>query len=300
MTFHFRKAVASEAKPLVGLYAESGNGKTKSALLLAKGFTGDMGKVTMIETESGRGEAYADDPEVGGYNVLSMREEFSPKTYGAAISAAEKEGAQCLIVDSASHEWEGVGGVLAMAAANQESGKKGPLVWQAPKIQHQREFMLRLMQTPIPLVIACLRAKYPMIEVVKGDKKEWIRSDTLAPKQSEDFLFEMFVHGWIDKAHCFHGTKHTIEKLKGVFVDGQRIDVETGARLAQWAAGRLVVETPEKALEKLRAASLQGSAALKTAWETAGKPMRTALAAELDSLKTAAAKADSATTQQAA
>jgi hypothetical protein len=37
--------MASEAKPLVGLYAESGTGKTKSALLLAKGFVGDMSKV---------------------------------------------------------------------------------------------------------------------------------------------------------------------------------------------------------------------------------------------------------------
>ena len=45
MTFTFRRAITSEAKPLVGLYSESGCGKTKSALLIAKGFTGDMAKV---------------------------------------------------------------------------------------------------------------------------------------------------------------------------------------------------------------------------------------------------------------
>jgi hypothetical protein len=49
-----------------------------------------------------------------------------------------------------------------MAADNQEKGTKGVLVWQQPKIKHQRHFMLRLMQTPIPLVIVCMRAKYPM------------------------------------------------------------------------------------------------------------------------------------------
>src|SRR6185369_11287907 len=85
MTYTFRRAVASEAKPLIGLYSESGCGKTKRALLLAKGFTGDMASVGMIETEAGRGEAYADDPVVGGYNVLSIREDFSPKAYGQAI-----------------------------------------------------------------------------------------------------------------------------------------------------------------------------------------------------------------------
>ena len=66
MTMTIRPAAASQVKPLVGLYSESGAGKTRSALLLAKGFTGDMSKVTMIETESGRGEAYANDAEVGG------------------------------------------------------------------------------------------------------------------------------------------------------------------------------------------------------------------------------------------
>src|SRR6184192_750351 len=189
MTYSFRKAAASEAKPIVGLYAESGAGKTKSALLIAKGFSSDMSQTGMIETESGRGEAYADDPVVGGYNVLPIREDFSPANYGRAISAAEKAGLRCLIIDSASHEWEGVGGVLAMAAKNQEEGKKGPLVWQRPKIDHGREFMLRLLQTPIPLIIVCMRAKYPMMETVKDGRKDWVRSTQLEPKQSEDILY---------------------------------------------------------------------------------------------------------------
>lgn len=238
MTFTYRKAAASEAKLLIGLYAESGRGKTKSALLLAKGFAGDMGAVAMIETESGRGEAYADDPIVGGYNVLSMREDFSPKQYGAAISTVEREGARVLIVDSASHEWEGVGGVLAMAAKNQEDGKKGPLVWQRPKIDHQREFMLRLMQTPIPLVIVCMRAKYVMEEIVKGGQKEWARSKDLSPKQSEDVLYEMFCHAWIDEEHRLHVTKFTLDDMRKVFIDGEPITVATGERLAAWAAVR--------------------------------------------------------------
>ena len=252
MTVQFRRAVSSEAKPLVGLYAESGRGKTKSALLLAKGFAGDMSKVGMIETESGRGEAYADDPVVGGYKVVPLRTDFSPKSYGAAISAAEAEGLQVLIIDSASHEWEGVGGVLSMALANQEAGKKGPLVWQRPKMDHAREFMLRLTQTPIPLVIVCMRAKYPMYEVTPahvqkweaagrpGGKPpkvgEWARSWVLEPKQSDDILFEMFVHGWIDEAHRLHVTKYTLDtEMREVFADGQPITVETGARLAKWA-----------------------------------------------------------------
>lgn len=251
--YTFRQANRAEAKPLIGFYAESNGGKTKSALLLAKGFAGDMSKVGMIETEAGRGEAYANDPLVGGYLVMPIRGEFSPATYGKAIQAAEDAKLQALIIDSASHEWEGVGGVLAMAAQNQADGKKGPIVWQKPKIDHQREFMLRLMQTPIPLVIVCMRAKYPMYQIsaahvsawksAGGNGKppvvgDWARSSELDPKQAEDILYEMFVHGWFDKdTHAFHGTKYTLEELREVIKDGEKITVETGTRLAAWSKG---------------------------------------------------------------
>src|ERR1700744_3843489 len=113
----FRPARRTNAKPLIGLYSESGAGKTYSALLLARGYVGPEGRIGMIETESGRGEAYADPgeyPEIGGYEVLPLHGNFSPDTYGNAIDAAERAKFDALIIDSASHEWEGVGGVLSM------------------------------------------------------------------------------------------------------------------------------------------------------------------------------------------
>ena len=233
MTYSFRPAKRSEAKPLFGLYSESGCGKTWSALLLARGFVGSNGKIGMIETEGGRGEAYVGRQPVGDYLVRPIRGSFSPQEYGAAITEAEGEKLDALIIDSASHEWEGAGGVLAMAAENQSNGVKGVLVWQQPKINHQRHFMLRLMQTPIPLVIVCMRAKYPMEK--KGS--DWVRSTILEPKQADDILFEMFVHGWIDQAHNLHVTKYTLPELASIVVDGKPVSIETGRALAAWARG---------------------------------------------------------------
>lgn len=237
----FRPAKRSEAKPLIGLYAESGAGKTWSALLLARGFVGPQGKIGMIETEGGRGEANVGREPVGDFLVRPIRSNFAPSEYGKAIDDAEKEGLDALIIDSASHEWEGAGGVLGMAAANQAAGKKGVLVWQQPKMDHQRHFMLRLMQTPIPLVIVCMRAKYPMMEKKgNGGSKEWIRSEVLEPKQADDILFEMFVHGWIDQSHKLHVTKYTLPELENVIINGEPICIETGRRLAAWAKGENV------------------------------------------------------------
>lgn len=250
MSFSFRPAKRSEAKPLIGLYSQSGGGKTYGALLLARGFVGN-GKIGMIETESGRGEAYADIIP-GGYDVIAMRNDFSPVHYGEALTAAEQSGVGALIIDSASHEWEGAGGVLDLAAQNQAAGKKGPLVWQQPKMLHQRHFMLRLLATPIPLVIVCMRAKYPMQEKTVNGRKEWVRSDDLEPIQASDILYEMFVHGWLDQHHRLRVTKLTRPDLAQVFRDGELITIETGQRLAAWSKG----ETPQSA-----AASVQRPAA---------------------------------------
>jgi hypothetical protein len=288
MTFAFRPAKRSEAKPLIGLYAESGAGKTWSALLLARGFVGPNGRIGMIETEGGRGEANVGRDPVGDYLVCPIRGEFSPKAYGEAITAAEGANLDALIVDSASHEWEGAGGVLSMAADNQANNMKGVLVWQRPKIEHQRNFMLRLMQTPIPLVIVCMRAKYPMVEKQKpGGGKEWVRSETLEPKQADDILFEMFVHGWIDQQHNLHVTKYTIPDVASVIRDGEPITLETGQALASWAKG-LAPATPDDNADdlmawdsKLATAALQGTESLRETWGTVPKHLKKSLEAAL-------------------
>lgn len=291
--FIFRPARRSNAKPLVGLFSESGCGKTYSALLLARGFVGPEGKIGMIETESGRGEAYSDPkeyPEIGGYQVLSLAKDFSPETYGKAITKAEADKFDALIIDSASHEWEGVGGVLDMAAHNEAAGKKGPIVWQKPKIEHQRHFMLRFMQSPIPLVILCMRAKYPMQQ--KPGSKDWVRSERLEPTQSADILFEMFVHGWIDANHRFHRTKTTAKALEPVFIDNELLGLETGRKLAAWAAGDRSDDYYGNLLIAAEAAADRGLEALRAHWKALSKEDRAQLKSQNERLAGIAKRAD--------
>lgn len=310
MGYSFRPAKRSEAKPLVGLYAESGCGKTLSALYLARGFVGPSGRIGMIETESGRGEAFADILP-GGYDVLPLRDTFSPQAYGQAITAAEAANLDALIIDSASHEWEGKGGVLSMAADNQAAGKKGVIVWQQPKMEHQRHFMLRLMQTPIPLVILCMRAKYPMQEEVVNGRKEWVRSKILEPIQADNILSEMFVHAWIDREHRLHVTKYTRDDWRQIFVEGQPISIETGQRLAAWAkggtdagyrenpslqdakaAGEPISSGPGALLDDARAKSEEGLDAYAAFYNALTRDQKLAIAEEHPRLKAAASLAD--------
>jgi hypothetical protein len=83
--------------------------KTKSALLLAYGMTQDWSKIAVIDTENSSASLYSD---LGNYNVLDLQAPYSPERYIKAIELCEKSNISVIIIDSASHEWNGTGGCL--------------------------------------------------------------------------------------------------------------------------------------------------------------------------------------------
>ena len=246
MTYTIRPATTSNRKPLIGLYGLSGSGKTMSALLIARGLSGPDGRVILIDTESGRGELYA-DVIPGGYDVLPLGEPFSPQVYREAMKAAFNAKPACVVVDSFSHEWEGVGGVLDMAAANEQRTKKPGLhCWKEPKSQHAK-LMLSLLQSPCP-VICCLRAKYKSRQTKhpKTGKTVIVKDSFATPIQSEEFIYEMMIHGEMlakpDRngeliGGYFRLTKASHPELRPLFSLDRQLSVETGERLAAWAGG---------------------------------------------------------------
>ncbi len=241
--FSIKKATRSGVNPLIGLYSESGCGKTFSSLLLARGLVGKAGKIVLIDTESGRGSLYADEIP-GGYDVLEITEPFSPARYREAIKLAIAEKAGCVIIDSVSHEWEGIGGVCDMAGDNEEkSGKAGLHNWKVPKFEHN-SLLLTLLQSTVPVIVCC-RAHYKsrQIKNPKTGKFEIFKDEKTTPIQSEHFIFEMTVHAEIMQDHTLRITKNSVT-MKGIFEEGKPISYETGARLAQWCQGGTKVQTP--------------------------------------------------------
>ena len=226
-----RKAV----RPLIGLFAESGCGKTYSSLLLARGFVGEHGKIALVDSERGRGELYADVIK-GGYECLQLSEPFAPANYIGAIDAVEQAGFSIGIIDSASHEWEGLGGVLDMAAEReQQSGRAGLHNWKTPKMEHAK-FMLRMLQSSIPWIV-CLRAKHKTRQLKENGKTAIVKDDFTTPTQADDFIFEMTAHGEILSDHSFRLTKCSHPDLRACFPDHQPITAEHGAKLAAWCGG---------------------------------------------------------------
>jgi hypothetical protein len=103
-----RKAQKQKAKLRIGLSGPSGSGKTYSALLLASGLA-DWDKICVIDSENGSAELY---DSLGEYSVIPLLAPFTPERYIEAIQTAEDAGMEVVVLDSITHEWDGVGGCL--------------------------------------------------------------------------------------------------------------------------------------------------------------------------------------------
>lgn len=256
MSFELKRASRQGVKPLIGLYGESGTGKTYSALLLARGLVGAAGRIAMIDTESGRGSLYA-DVLPGGYEVLELRDPFSPARYIEAMTAIEASGVAVGIIDSGSHEWEGISGVLDMATEIEEkSGKPGLHCWKAPKMAHNL-WLRKLLQSPLPWII-CLRAKYKSRQGKnESGKTVIIKDEATSPIQAEDFIFECTAHAEILQDHSIILTKCSHPALRDCFPARSKgpITIGHGEALARWCAAagdvpRSAVSTPSAAVSQ--------------------------------------------------
>lgn len=100
-----------------------------SALRLAHGMSPE-GKIAFIDTEARRGLHYAEEFK---FLHSDMRPPFAPVRFMEGITAAEAAGAEVVIIDSFSHEYDGVGGIMDWADRLASEGVKSPGNWKEPK-----------------------------------------------------------------------------------------------------------------------------------------------------------------------
>ena len=266
----FRPATRAGTKGLICLYSESGGGKTLSALLIARGLVGPKGRIGMIDTENRRGELYADDPRIGGYDVLQLAAPYSPQAFMAAIDEAEAAQFDALVIDSVSHEWEGIGGVLDMAVARANGGQPKFGDWKVPKTEH-KHFIDKLMKCSAH-VICCGRAHYKSRQIEKKDyaahgitsnaNSTVLRDNYQSIIQEDRFIFEMTVH--LQMSNTAPGVPIITkcpDMLLPAFEPGKPITVETGERMAVWYnAGAPSSPGAERLFAEAREAAAKGMA----------------------------------------
>ena len=253
------KAERRNTHVLVSLSGASGSGKTYSACELATGLCGGE-PFYMLDTEAGRGLHYADLFE---FEHGELTPPFTPARYLEAIQKAEARGFRAVVVDSASHEWEGDGGVVEMAG---KSNTAGPGAWKEPKLAHKR-MMRGLLQARTHLIF-CLRAEEKLDMSEKDNRgKVIVRNAGWQPIAEKRFIYEMTISFTFDPTApgivTFDLPHKVQDQHRMAFPPGQHIGREGGAVLGTWAAGH-EIETPDKALwDQARRIAQNGRDALR-------------------------------------
>jgi hypothetical protein len=220
---NLQQAERKQAKIKLGLQSPSGGGKTYSALLLAFGMIGYWSKIAVIDTENHSADLYA---HLGPYQVLDLERPYSPERYMEAIDICEKAGMEAIIIDSISHEWEGVGGILDIHGAMMGNSFTN---WAKVTPRHN-SFLQRILQSNCH-VIATIRSKQ---DYVLSDKNGKMVPEKIGLKgvTREGLDYEFTLVFELDIKHQATSTKDRT----GLFMDKPsfQISAETGQIILNW------------------------------------------------------------------
>jgi hypothetical protein len=285
-TFEDKPATRERVPLLVGITSVSGAGKTYSALRLATGIqrvTG--GEIFGIDTEARRMLHYADRFK---FRHVDFRAPFGPLDYLGAIEHAVAQGAKVIVVDSMTHEHNGVGGVMDQVdewlndrAGDDEGKRKRMFMLAQVKPKTQRKLLnARIVQLGVNAIF-CYRAadKVKPVPGKEPEKLGW-QAETTSPlfyEMTARFLLMPGADGKVTVNPEHEAEKLTVklpEQFRGWFKDGMQLDEALGQRLAEWAAGTPAASTADPSWLPLALSSLEVApdlARLRSAYEQALK-----------------------------
>lgn len=284
--FKVIEAVREAVPSLTALWGFSDSGKTYSALRYARGLVGPKGKIVVIDTENKRAKFYSG--MFGGFGHIDLQPPFTPHRYTAAVEAAIQAGADAIIVDSASHVWQGEGGVLEQADATNATGLRK---WQAPKTAYVR-MVNRMLRSPVHMIF-CLRAKEHYVQKGAGKQAEVVHMGQI-PIFGAGFIYEMTVAIRMESGSRQPLTVKAPDPIASVIQAGEFITEEQGAKVAAWLAGGTMVDHEITALQaSARSVATEGTGKMREWWKASlTKGQRAALEPILPELRDLADTAD--------
>jgi len=247
----FRKASRQKAKIRLGLSAVSGGGKTYSALIIAKGLVDDWGKVAVIDTENGSADLYA---HLGDFNVVPLNAPYSPERYVEAIHFCEKNGVECIIIDSIAHEWEGVGGVLDLCDQIGGGFQNG---WKAMTPRHER-FKQSILQSKCHIITTVRRKQDYVLQDVTNRSGKTVQAPVKAGMKEitrEGWEYELTANLELDIRHYATASKDRTGLFMGKdpFIPNE----ETGKLIKDWCESGVEAPKPLPIKKKLTEAKYQ-------------------------------------------
>jgi hypothetical protein len=297
----------------IGLSGGSGTGKTYTALLMARGIaeivTGKPGgPIGYVDTENRRALHYkAAFPEMMHFDMKAVDDAgnvvgFGPERWIEVIDAAEAAGLPVVILDSFSHAWEGVGGVLDLHATTLDRLTRGDdskkdarsqLAWAEVKPRYRR-LIDRIVRAKTNIII-CTRAKPVMQQRGENARPTKTRRKDVPwdPAADADLMFEMTTMVILDPSApgCPVHQIKVADQFKALLDPRRPMGIETGRKMAEWAKGQGDAQRQKEVLDEARAEARKGTEAF-TAWWKANEGKRAIAKTIVADLQAACAEAD--------
>lgn len=304
----------------IGLSGGSGTGKTYTALLMGRGIAQEVaGKpgapIGYVDTENRRALHYKQAfPEMHHFDFQAVDDAgnvvgFPPERWIEVIDAAEAADMPVVILDSFSHAWEGVGGVLDLHATTLDRLTRGDdskrdarsqLAWAEVKPRYRR-LIDRIVRAKTNIII-CTRAK-PVMQDFKTKKNarptKTRRADVpWDPAADGDLMFEMttmVILAPVAPGCPVHQIK-VADQFKGLLDPRRPMGEDTGRAMAEWAKGQGEAQAQKEFLDRARAAARGGKTAFTEFFNSdEGKARRALLRTILEDCKALAQEADAQT-----
>jgi hypothetical protein len=302
----------------IGLSGGSGTGKTYTALSMARGIaevkTGKAGApIGIVDTENRRALHYKSAfPEMVHFDMQAVDDDgkmigFGPERWIAVIDAAEAAGLPVLVIDSFSHAWEGVGGVLDLHAQTLDrltggkddlKDKRSQLAWAEVKPRYRR-LIDRIVRAKCDIII-CTRAK-PVMQKGFGSNATNARPTKTRrndvpwdPAADGDLMFEMTTMVILDPIApgCPVHQIKVADQFKSLLDPRRPMNADTGRKMAEWARGQGDAQAQKAILDAARDEARKGKDALQAHWKGLDNPARDVVRTIMDSIKAIAVEAD--------
>lgn len=224
----FKPATRSAAKARIALAGPSGSGKTYTGLALACALAD---RVAVVDTERGSASKYVG---LNGWAFDTVTpDSFSPTSLVELLAVAGGEGYGCILIDSLSHYWMGVGGMLEQVdrltrqSRSQNAFSAG---WKEARPE-ERKMIDALVSYPGHVIVTLrVKTEYVIEEDHRGKKVP--RKVGLKPEQREGLEYEFDVVGDLELDNTLIVSKSRIPMLSGAVV--RKPGPELAKQIGDW------------------------------------------------------------------
>ncbi|MGE7429062.1 AAA family ATPase [Bacillus thuringiensis] len=250
--FQVTQAKREKMKAVIGFIGCSGSGKTGSSLLTAFGMMQEAypnlteeelwKKVGVIDTEHKRSKLHVGlvygETKIGNFLHINFTPPYTTERYNEAVQVMKNAGAEVLIIDSLSHNWQGEGGIIET-----HGEMSGNSFQNWGKLSSETTKLIKTLTQNNVHILATLRTKTEYVVEPDAKGKMAPRKVGTKPVQKDEMEYEFMLNFVIDIDHVADTSKDNTQMFEG---NPQKITAEVGRKLYQWLELGIDVKAEEE------------------------------------------------------